>query len=61
MEHRVNGTLLTPSMKVIVTVNSLDPFVNCAEALKEEYMRVWNYDYKRAGASKGWFTVERLD
>ncbi len=39
-EHRTNGTLLTPRMKVIVTTKYLDPFANGAKEVIEEYERV---------------------
>lgn len=61
MEHRVNGTLLTPKMKIFVTTNYVDPFANGAKEVIEEYDRVWNFDYRKAGATKNWFEVERID
>lgn len=60
MVKRSNGTLLTPEMEIIVTINSYDPFCNGAYAVKDEYMRVWGYDYEHACASRGWFDVEQL-
>lgn len=47
-------------MVIIVTINSYDPFCNGAHAVKEEYMRVWGYDYVHACASRGWLDVEQL-
>lgn len=61
MERRVNGTLLTPKMKIIATTNYLDPFANGAEDVIDEYERVWNYDYRLAHASKAWFDIKRID
>lgn len=60
-EHRTNGTLLTPRMKVIVTTKYLDPFANGAKEVIEEYERVWDFDYRKALANKGWFDIERID
>ena len=61
MEHRVNGTLLTPKMKVFVTTKYTDPFSNGAEDVIDEYERVWDYDYRAAHATKNWFEIERVD
>ena len=61
MERRVNGTLLTPKMKIYVTSKYIDPFANGAEEVIDEYERVWNFDYHQAGATKNWFYVERID
>lgn len=61
MERRANGTLLTPRMSIVISVNSFDPFYNGAKEVIAEYDRVWNYDYRRAGATKAWFYIERLD
>ena len=33
MERRVNGTLLTPNMEIIVTVKSYEPFYNGAKEI----------------------------
>ena len=37
MERRVNGTLLTPRMKIFVSSKYLDPFANGAEEVIDEY------------------------
>ena len=61
MEKRVNGTLLTPNMEIIVTVKSYEPFYNGAKEIIAEYDRRWGYDYKKAHCQKGDFYVEELD
>lgn len=61
--RRVNGTVLTPEMTVVVTTkqHTLDPFYNVAEEVQEAYMRMYGFDYKKAGCCKSYFTFERLD
>lgn len=61
--RRVNGTVLTPEMSVIVTTkNSVsDPFYNGAVEIKEAYMRQYGFDYKKACCSKSYFNIEKLD
>ena len=56
--RRVNGTVLTPEMTVVVTTqqHTLDPL-----EVQEAYMRMYGFDYKKACCSKGYFTFERLD
>ena len=46
---RSNGTVLTPEMKVTVTtkMNVSNPFYNGAEEIKEAYMRLYGFDYKK--------------
>lgn len=61
MEHRSNGTLLTPRMSIIVTTKYLDPFANGSHEVIDEYARVWNFDYRKACAQRGWFDVEKID
>ena len=61
--RRVNGTVLTPDMSVVVTCNqhTLDQFYNGAVEVQEAYMRIYGFDYKKANCCKGYFTFERLD
>lgn len=61
--RRVNGTVLTPEMTVVVTTqqHTLDPFYNGAVEVQEAYMRMYGFDYKKAGCCKSYFTFERLD
>lgn len=59
---RTNGTVLTPDMEVMVTVNSIsDPFYNGAKEIQEMYMRIYGFDYKKAGCYKSDFNFRRLD
>lgn len=46
---RTSDAVLTPEMKVIVTTNihTSDPFYNGAEEIKEAYMRLYRFDYKK--------------
>jgi hypothetical protein len=61
--RRVNGTVLTPEMELIVTLDhsTSDPFYNGAKEIKAAYMDKYGYDYCRANATKAWFDYERLD
>ena len=60
---RSNGTVLTPDMVITVTTrqHTNDPFYNGAVEIKEQYMRMFLFDYKRACCSKYDFDFERLD
>ena len=60
---RVNGTVLTPEMVIIVTIpmHVSNPFSNGAKEIKAAYMDKYGYDYCRANATKAWFDYERLD
>ena len=55
--------MLTPEMKVIVTTNihTSDPFYNGAEEIKEAYMRLYRFDYKKACCSMDDFEFKKLD
>ena len=57
---RVNGTILTPDMIVIVTtkMHTTDPFYNGAQEIKEAYMRIYGFDYKKACCYKSDFDYE---
>ena len=60
---RTSDAVLTPEMKVIVTTNihTSDPFYNGAEEIKEAYMRLYRFDYKKAGCSMDDFEFKKLD
>ena len=59
---RRNGEILTPDMSVRVTTDSYcnSPFSNGAKELKETYMRIYGFDYKKCGCSQADFTFEAL-
>lgn len=61
--RRVNGTVLTPEMTVVVTCknHTTDPFYNGAQEVQEAYMRLYGFDYKKAGCNKCYFDFEKLD
>lgn len=60
---RANGTVLTPDMVITVTTrqHTTDPFSNGAVEIQEQYMRMFQFDYKRACCSKYDFDYVRLD
>ena len=60
---RVNGTVLTPEMVVSVTsqTHTSSPFNNGAKEVQEAYMRLYNFDYKKAGCSVNDFEFRKLD
>ena len=60
---RANGTVLTPDMEVTVTTrtHTTDPFYNGAIEIKEQYMRMFQFDYKKACCTKSDFEWEKLD
>ena len=51
---RTNGQVLTPEMEITVTTKSYtsDPFYNGAKEIQEQYMRMYQFDYKRVVAAK---------
>lgn len=59
---RSNGTILTPEMVITVTTqqHTSSPFNNGAKEIIETYMRIYNFDYKKANCCKNDFTVETL-
>ena len=61
--HRANGTVLTPEMEIIVTLehSTFDPFYNGAKEIQAMYMDKYGFDYRRANATKAWFDYEYLD
>ena len=60
---RSNGQVLTPEMSITVTTRShaSTPFYNGAVEIKEQYMRIYGFDYKKAGCSVNDFEFEKLD
>ncbi|MBO7568027.1 MAG: hypothetical protein J6T60_13130 [Bacteroidales bacterium] len=59
---RTNNTVLTPEMKVTVTTKQhvSNPFYNGAEEVKEAYMRLYGFDYKKACCTQSDFTFRAL-
>ena len=47
---RANGQVLTPDMEITVTTQSYtsDPFYNGAKEIQEQYMRMYQFDYKKS-------------
>ncbi len=60
---RSNGQVLTPDMSITVTTKShtTTPFYNGAVEIKEQYMRMYQFDYKKACCSANDFEFEKLD
>ena len=60
---RSNGQVLTPDMSITVTTRShtTTPFYNGAAEIKEQYMRRYQFDYKKAGCSVNDFEFKKLD
>ena len=61
--RRVNGQVITPEMVITVTTRQhcTNPFYNGAVEVKEQYMRMYQFDYKKAGCSVNDFEFEKLD
>lgn len=59
---RTSDTALTPEMKVIVTtdIHTSDSFYNGAKEIKEAYMRLYGFDYKKACCSIDGFEFKKL-
>ena len=59
---RTNGQVLTLEMSIIVTTRShaSTPFYNGAEEIKEQYMRIYGFDYKKACCSANDFEFKKL-
>ena len=55
--------LLTPEMEITVTTKSYtcDPFYNGAKEIQEQYMRMYQFDYKKSCYSKFDFEFKQLD
>ena len=60
---RVNGQVITPEMEVTVTTrqHSGTPFYNGAVEVQEQYMRMYQFDYKKACMCANDFTYQALD
>ena len=60
---RTNGQVLTPEMSITVTTRShtTTPFYNGAKEIQEQYMRMYQFDYKKACCSASDFEFEKLD
>ena len=60
---RVNGTVLTPDMVITVATcqHTTTPCYNGAVEIKEQYMRIYGFDYKKACCSANDFEFEKLD
>lgn len=60
---RSNGLVLTPEMSLTVTLkhHNSSPFNNGAIEVKEAYMRVYNFDYKKACCTPADFTFRACD
>jgi len=59
-EKKVNGTLLTTEMSVIINVPSLTPFYNGAKELKDALMKQYGFNYEKANCSANDFNVEKI-
>lgn len=59
---KTNGTVLTPEMQVTVTTKNQTgtPFYNGAKEVIEAYMKMYNFDYKKANCNGSDFKVEKL-
>jgi hypothetical protein len=59
---RVNGTVLTPDMVIIVTtkIHVSNPFSNGAQEIKDTYMRIYQFDYKKANCYQSDFNYVAL-
>ncbi len=59
---RANGQVLTPDMDVVVTTahHCNSPFDNGAEEVKEMYMRIYGFDYRKANCTRADFDFETL-
>ena len=53
---------LSPEMVITVTTKMQvsDPFYNGVVEIQEMYMRIYGFDYKKAGCRKDYFIVEAL-
>ena len=60
---RTNGTVLTPEMAIVVTtkIHTSNPFYNGAQEIKETYMRLYGFDYKKACCNQSDFVYVALD
>ena len=60
---RTNGQVLTPAMSITVTTQShtTTPFYNGAKEIQEQYMRMYQFDYKKACCSVNDFEFVKFD
>lgn len=60
---RSNGQVLTPDMSITVTtrLHTTTPFYNGAKEIQEQYMLMFQFDYKKACCSASDFEFEKLD
>ena len=60
---RSNWQVLTPDMSIIVTtkMHTTTPFYNGAVEIREQYMRMYQFVYKKACCSGNDFEFEKLD
>ena len=60
---RSNGQVLTPETSNTVTtkLHATTPIYNGAVKIKEQYMRMYQFDYKKACCSVNDFEFEKLD
>lgn len=56
---RSNGQVLTPEMEI--KSYTCDPFYNGAKEIQEQYMRMYQFDYKKSCCSKADFEFKQLD
>ena len=57
-----NGEILFPDMEIVVTTehHCNSPFDNGAEEVKEMYMRIYGFDYRKANCTRADFDFETL-
>lgn len=60
---RVNGTVLTPEMEIVMTtkIGTSNPFYNGAQEIKDTHMRIYGFDYKKACCGQSGFNYVVLD
>ena len=54
-----NGLELTTNMRVFVETHLEDPFINGAEEVREQYIRLYHFDYIAANCTKDDFNVKK--
>ena len=60
---RTNGQVLTPEMSITVTTRShtTTPFYNGSQEIQEQYMRMYQFDFKKACCSASDFEFVSLN
>ena len=55
--------MLTPDMVIVVTtkIHVSNPFSNGAQEIKDTYMRIYQFDYKKANCYQSDFNYVALD